>query len=121
MFDAVSGNQTAIGGNNVFGIQLGDSGGFETTGYTSNGYLGSTAFSRTDSFALTTALSAATAVHGSAIITNIDGNKWTYMSGIYGHTSSGGKTLSDVLTQVRITLMAGGSFDAGTINIFYES
>jgi len=36
-------------------------------------------------------------------------------------SSAGSKTLSDTLTQVRITTVNGtDTFDAGTINIIYE-
>jgi hypothetical protein len=56
----------------------------------------------------------------------VDGNAFV-QSGAFAHTtaqqntSSGGKTLSAELTQIRITTTNGtDTFDAGSINILYE-
>jgi hypothetical protein len=58
---------------------------------------------------------------------NISGNVWV-ADGVFARsdasttgTVAGTKTLSDTLTQVRITTVSGtGTFDAGSINIMYE-
>ena len=124
MFSGVSTNGTS----NLL-IQLGDSGGIENTGY-----LGSSSqlAGATNSANYTTGFgvflgNAANIMHGSMCVTNISGNVWV-MSGVLGLSNSattvnvtGTKTLSDTLTQVRITTVNGtDTFDAGSINILYE-
>jgi hypothetical protein len=126
MFSEVSTN-----GTSVVQIQLGDSGGFETTGYlcvASNigaSSLSSTAF--TSGIAVLQATQAGYALQGSVKFEKIDGNTWVAngvlsFSGATAIGLTGGrKTLSDTLTQVRITTANGtDTFDAGTINILYE-
>jgi hypothetical protein len=129
MFDTISTNGTA-----VILVQLGDSGGVETTGYDTNaagvgnaGALGSAGSNFTTGFALTSTNAAASQYHGNIVFNNITGNTWV-SSGVLVNNStgavmfnSGKKTLSDTLTQVRITTVNGtDAFDAGTINIMYE-
>ena len=119
MFNGVSTSGTA-----GLQIQLGDSGGFEITGY-----IGSSGTSANSSaFTLNGGSSAAaTTYSGISIITNVSGNIWTQFGtlgradGVATISSGGAKTLSDVLTQVRITTSNGSdTFDAGSINILYE-
>jgi hypothetical protein len=113
-------------------IQIGDSGGIETTGYLGSG--GFTAVSnicsavaQTSGFSLDAASAAASIRSGAVSLYNISGNVWV-ASGTLTRTDSavtlmcaGTKTLSDTLTQVRITTVNGtDTFDAGTINIMYE-
>lgn len=125
MFSGVSGS-----GTSPFQIQLGDSGGIETTGYSSGaasvGTSSAAGSASTTGLLLQQAGVAAATVSGLAIITNISGNIWVCAS-TFGTPSNGGnfgggtKTLSDTLTQVRITTVNGtDTFDAGTINIIYE-
>jgi hypothetical protein len=129
MFDIISTNGTA-----VILVQLGDSGGVETTGYDTNaagvgnaGAIGSAGSNFTTGFALTPTNAAASQYHGNIVFNNITGNTWV-SSGVLVNNStgavmfnSGKKTLSDTLTQVRITTVNGtDAFDAGTINIMYE-
>ena len=110
-------------------VQLGDSGGFETTGYLGSGSL---IVATVASSTFTTGFGersqdAAAIRYGSWVITNISGNTWV-CSGVLGRSDGGAtsvtggtKTLSDTLTQVRITTVNGtDTFDAGTINILYE-
>jgi len=119
MFNGVSTSGTA-----GLQIQLGDSGGFEITGYI--GASGTQANS--SAFTLNGGSSAAaTTYSGSAIISNVSGNIWAQFGvlgradGVAAPSSAGAKTLSDVLTQVRITTSNGtDTFDAGSINILYE-
>jgi len=125
MFSGVSGS-----GTSPFQIQLGDSGGFETTGYASGaGAIGTASAAggaSTTGLLLQQAGVAAATSSGLATITNVSGNTWVFAS-TFGTPSNGGnfgggtKTLSDVLTQIRITTVNGtDTFDAGTINIIYE-
>jgi len=119
MFNGVSTNGTS---NPL--IQLGDAGGIETTGYTVSS-LESTTTHYTAGFGIKFA-SATASLNGSLVLTNVSGNVWAG-TGLFNNTSTavaslaGSKTLSDVLTQLRITTVNGtDTFDAGTINILYE-
>lgn len=130
MFNGVSTNSTSIRQ-----IQLGDSGGIEASGYTgsvaitnSAGAGGNTAFSGAG-FTITTSGNtlAADTMYGSLVFVNVSGNIWVG-TGIFVSSNqpcsfyiSGVKTLSDTLDRVRITTVNGtDTFDAGSINIFYE-
>jgi hypothetical protein len=126
MFNGVSTNGTS---NKQ--IQLGDSGGFETTGY-----LGASvqltdaasvnAATITTGFGIRSPLAADT-INGAVVITNLTSNTWVAQGALTdssrgaGYLVGGAKALSDVLTQVRITTVNGtDAFDAGSINILYE-
>ena len=120
MFDGVSTN-----GTSNHAIQIGDSGGIETSGYTSLASDYNGAGTSTSNFILTRFILAAHLASGIIEICNISGNTWVE-SGQLSHTnvvsgSAGTKTLSNTLTQVRITTVNGtDTFDAGSINIMYE-
>jgi hypothetical protein len=128
MFSGVSTNGTSI-----IQVQLGDSGGFETSGYT-----GSAVIIASGVNPLTTLLSSGFLVYdnsgsavntlsGSATLFKVAGTSWI-INGMFGESFmstisgvAGTKSLSDTLTQVRITTVNGtDTFDAGTINISYE-
>jgi hypothetical protein len=111
-------------------LQLGDSGGIETTGY-----LGAsvsiadgdrtTAENFTTGFGSFTQL-AAHVCHGFLSIVQLTGNTWV-CSGTVARSNvsnvistAGSKTLSAALTQIRITTNGADTFDAGSINIIYE-
>lgn len=113
-------------------VQIGDSGGFEVTGYlggsaqASNGNFVN-AVNNSSGFLQTGANIAASTVHGSFSMVNIGSNTWVgsgtaARSDAASVNSSGGsKQLSDTLTQVRITTAGGvDTFDAGSINISWE-
>ena len=127
MFQGVSAN-----GTSVIQIQIGDSGGVETTGYLgAAGYIQNASStgcaSFTSGFAITSAINATSVYHGSMIITLLGSNAWV-ANGAFARSDvavqnfgQGSKALSDTLTQVRITTVNGtDTFDAGTINIMYE-
>jgi hypothetical protein len=116
-------------GNSSPLVQLGDSGGFEITGYLGTGSL---TVSTVASSNFTTGFGersqdAAAVRHGLWTITNTSGNVWV-CSGALGRSdggatsvTGGSKTLSDVLTQIRITTVNGtDSYDAGNFNILFE-
>jgi hypothetical protein len=126
MFSGVS-----TSGTSIPIIQLGDSGGIETTGYVSTGSrIGSTTAAST---AVTIGfgignVATATAVMNGAITLSLFGlDRWV-ASGLVTDSvntftlfTSGGKTLSDTLDRIRITTVNGtDTFDAGSINILYE-
>jgi hypothetical protein len=129
MFSGVSTN-----GTSAFLVQIGDSGGVETTGYTANSLQMFVAtgtqvalFTSTAGYIIASNV-AANLLHGTVVLTNVSSNNWVASSATTGTTgtaigivSAGSKTLSDTLTQVRITTVNGtDSFDAGTINIMWE-
>lgn len=121
IFDSVS-----LSGTDNFLIQLGDSGGIETTGYTSEtGNRGAVATS-TAGFIWYGNSAAGDSFSGHMTITRITSNSWvaSHAAGSTGGreviTGGGRKDLSDELTQIRITRSGTNTFDAGQINIFYE-
>jgi hypothetical protein len=122
MFQNVSSN-----GSSNFLIQLGDSGGIENTGYLGAGNTAGSATSYTTGFGSPVPNTAASIVQGVLTIQNITGNSWV-ASGAFSRSDAaaagvtiGSKTLSDVLTQIRLTTVNGtDTFDAGTVNIIYE-
>lgn len=129
-FEAISSNSSSL-----LCLQIGDSGGIETTGYVGSANVDVNATSNSASGALTTAWritmghAAAHTLSGLAIMSRLEGNTWC----IYGangpapgatdraHYFSGVKTLSAVLTQIRIITEDGASvFDgAGRASISY--
>ena len=127
MFDGVSTN-----GTSAKLIQLGDAGGFETTGYLggSQTVVGAQGFSGVYSTAgiPINSTAAADAMTGSVVFSLLSASTNTWVaqgvvrpSGANTAFSAGSKSLSDTLTQVRITTVNGAdTFDAGTINIAYE-
>ncbi len=113
-----------------FLIQLGDSGGIETTGYLSTSVTtdssGSTAGTNSTSGFVIWQADASITAQGIATIINITGNTWVFaqtgrLLSTNVTTSGGDKSLSATLDRVRITTTSGtDTFDAGTINILYE-
>lgn len=117
-------------------IQLGDSGGVETTGYLSvGGFVGTVsnagAATSTAGFLLGGGgWDASVAFSGSTIFSLLDAstNTWVGQGMFYADSSttdylamtSGTKSLSATLDRVRITSSAAVTFDAGTINIMWE-
>ncbi len=128
-------NGVSTSGTSVRQIQLGDSGGVEITGYTgsvattNSAGTGNNAAFAGAGFALQNSGNtlAADTLYGNVVFTNVSGNIWVGTGILVASNApasfyiSGGKTLSDVLTQVRITTVGGtDTFDAGSINIMYE-
>lgn len=129
----VSWSGLSTSGTSSFLIQIGDSGGVETTGYVTSG--GSVATgpavsigNRTDGWADESGSAAGTR-HGSIVLTliNASTNLWAGLM-MHGrgdtavlHVSAGSKALSATLDRVRITTGTGvDTFDAGSVNILYE-
>jgi hypothetical protein len=129
MFSGLSTNGTS----NLI-VRLGDSGGIETTSYISGeGAINTSAqaggASATDGILLAVP-TAAGLIYGHMTITLLDKTTNTWVaSGLAIRDDStdttiytaGGKALSATLDRIRITTQNGtDTFDAGTINIFYE-
>ena len=110
-------------------LQLGDSGGIETTGYVSSiAYTGAaTGSGSSTSGFLWMQPNAASISNGHVLFTNISGNTWIFSS-VVARTNDnivmiggGNKTLSTTFDRVRLTATNGtDTFDAGSINILYE-
>ncbi|HET6890484.1 MAG TPA: hypothetical protein VFH31_05230 [Pyrinomonadaceae bacterium] len=130
-FDGVSTN-----GTDLFLFQLGDSGGVETTGYKSEtawivGAASSNRVGSTAGFIMgVSGGGASNLFHGSVTLTRYNSSHAWVASGTFAITDgntgptwvAGSKTLSAELDRVRITTTGGtNTFDAGTINILYES
>jgi hypothetical protein len=129
MFDVVSTNGTSLPA-----IQLGDSGGIETTGYNAtSSLLGPTSMNTavyTTSFTIKTDALATVTISGHVTLNLLSSstNTWTAggvlstpTAGAYQVAFGGTKSLSATLDRVRITTVNGtDTFDAGSINILYE-
>lgn len=127
MFDGISTNGTS----NLL-VQIGDSGGVETTGYTGATTLSAASsigtINSTTGVNFNTGLDAATTIRNGLLqICNLNGNVWVF-HGMLGSSDTAraaivgySKTLSATLDRIRITTVNGtDTFDAGTINIMYE-
>lgn len=127
IFNGVSTNSTS-----QIIVQLGDSGGFETTGYTGtiSSITAAAASALLSSGFNLYSIEAATYVHNGSITLTLQdpaSNTWA-ATGMIGHSDSaaiglvaGIKSLSAALTQIRLTTEGGTAvFDAGTFNVTYE-
>ncbi len=123
-------NGVSTTGASIPHFQLGDAGGIETTGYAGTTYFVANAstgtVNPTAGIPLITAWLATNVAHGTLVLTKMAGNLWVGIvqcgrseTAVFSG-SAVSKTLSDVLTQVR--LLAGGAdtFDAGTAVISWE-
>lgn len=114
LFSAVS-----LSGTDDLLVQIGDSGGIENTGYVSGSR--ETASTSTAGFVVFVG-NAARAAHGVMEIVKGAGNQWFSHHAVYTPTicSAGGgsKTLSDTLTQIRLTRTGTDTLDgSGTITV----
>jgi hypothetical protein len=123
MFNGVSTN-----GTSGILVQIGDGGGIETTGYDAGGIqLSNNIHISSTSGVPLRQVSASNITSGILVWSLMGANLWV-ASYTTGSTVSaaclaggGNKTLSDTLTQLRITTVNGtDTFDAGSINILYE-
>ena len=124
MFDGVSTN-----GTSPVQIQLGDSGGVETTGYFGDAMAitsSAAAYAAYSSGFVSPGSIAAASRFGFLTIVNIYSNVWA-ASGTVGDNATfagafqGAKSLSATLDRIRLTTVNGtDTFDAGTVNIIYE-
>jgi hypothetical protein len=126
-------NGVSSNGSSSYQVQLGDSGGIETTGYSSaSAFLGSTTggTNSTTGLLINTSINSSNTFTGAIYISRLNGNIYVATSNLIYDTTSptsfvilsaGTKTLSDTLDRLRITTVNGtDTFDAGTINILYE-
>lgn len=122
-------NGVSTDGTSAKLIQIGDSGGIETTGYSSCGYILTTTVAAgfaSAGYAIYSEV-ATHALRGSVILTlqSSSTNTWCAQGVLSGSTASnflisGDKSLSATLDRVRITTELGTqNFDGGSINIAY--
>jgi hypothetical protein len=124
MFDGVSTN-----GTSPILIQVGDSGGVETSGYVSRAERAGESTASTDGFILNSSSNATATYQGAIVLANLNAATFTWVangnlnSTVQNNvmTSAGSKSLSATLDRVRITTVNGtDTFDAGSINILFE-
>jgi hypothetical protein len=127
MFDSVSTN-----GTSNYQIQLGDSGGIETTGYQAVSTYGGANGTGTVTTGFPIFNNTATDQKSGALVftlLNSSNNTWVCQGNVgqfvnqtnYNMTTGGNKSLSATLDRIRITTINGtDTFDNGTINILYE-
>jgi hypothetical protein len=123
-------DQVSLSGTDDLLIQLGDSGGIETTGYTCQSVVvsgaGTSISADTTGFNISSG-SATRAISGIMVLCRITSNTWvasftgsTSAGTAMGVYSAGSKSLSAELDRLRIDTDGTDTFDAGQINIFYE-
>lgn len=113
-------------------VQIGTSGGIETTGYVSSSYIAANTGPNYANYTTGYGIfydNATFNFSGSMVIQNVSGNIWVSncMLGsgqaLTGLTVWGGgtKTLAGTLNRVRLTTTSGTpTFDNGSVNVFYE-
>jgi hypothetical protein len=114
-------------GTSNFLIQIGDSGGVETTSYVGSAGDSTGSTQSTAGFIVTNIVTAADAFHGAVTLTLQDSSDFTWVSsgvliedGAGVHSSAGSKALSAALDRVRVTSVSADTFDAGAINLLLE-
>jgi hypothetical protein len=120
-------NGVSTSGTSAQQVQLGDSGGVETSGYTGVvGTRGGETF-YTAGFIVNRGNTASSTASGLLVLTLVSGNIWVGSGTNAANASDapsffgGTKTLSSTLDRVRITTVNGtDTFDAGSVNILYE-
>jgi len=121
MFDGVMTN-----GTTDLIVQIGDNGGFETTGYASSSSDPANNSSSTAGFVIrhTTTVDAHSGMMRLSLMDSAS-FQWVQTHGmtrnsVSGIAGGGAKSLSEELTQIRVTTVGGNTFNAGTINISYR-
>lgn len=120
----------SLSGTDNFLVQLGDSGGVETSGYVSSSgriisAAGSGVIASTAGYIMQSEGAAVTTHSGTMTLTRKNGNEWTATFALYGDSTHlsfgvGSKTLSAELDRVFIGATGSDTFDSGSVNILYE-
>jgi len=106
-------------------IQIGTSGGLVTSGYISSSHYGTGGTSDATGFAMY-GITSSNSLSGIMTISHMGSNVYVSShSGKFDTTNAvfggGDVDLGGTLDRVRIKQVSGGSFDAGSVNIMYES
>lgn len=123
-------NGVSIDAAAKIGLQLGDSGGIEATGYSGRCNIqtdtgNDVSATSTTQFDLSSGTSASNAMTGHVVLARINSTPTWIVSAVLSNgggtefvfTLAGAKTLSAELTTVRLM---GGTFDSGVVNVLYE-
>lgn len=119
----------SLSGTDSLRVQIGDSGGFETTGYTGSTVASdasniSTAAASTAGFGVPLGLAVNAATGLMFLLKPFEDNTWISSAnvsrGAQHAFSAQVKQLSDVLTQVRITRDGSNTFDGGVVRVGYR-
>ena len=118
--------EVSLNGSANIKVQIGDSGGIETSSYEAvGGYFGAATYNEyyTSSFPITLQ-GAGREFSGNMILTNTGSNRWSESHSGYIDTNKiagggGAKTLSSILTQLKILAGSTDNFDKGYVNILY--
>jgi len=122
---SVSGLST--NGTSAVLVQLGDSGGIETTGYISSTSIVSSVTNTTFGFGLIAAPAVDSVIHGLVSLRLVDASTNTWSCAFVGGGSNaayvliqgGSKSLSAALDRVRLTTFGGDTLDAGSVRCNY--
>lgn len=121
IFEGVS-----LSGTDDILVQIGDAGGIETTGYISSGSDAATPATSTSGYIVRMGVATKT-LSGIMMLALSDSANNTWVGSHSGKNATnaiviggGDKSLSDTLTQVRITRSGTDTFDAGKVNILIE-
>jgi hypothetical protein len=111
-------------------VQIGDSGGYEASGYSGTSEtIGVASQNMSTGFDLTANMAATYILHGAAILTleNSSAFTWSFVNTLGNsdsavrHNCAGTKSLSAELDRIQVTTVGGSdTFDAGEINITYD-
>lgn len=126
-------NGVSTSGNGGLRVQIGTSGGIQTTGYSgANGVLANSNVTATSSISAgfdCQGLAATSLLSGTCVLTLVDSSSGIWVATfvladsaqVRTFNTCGTKTLSGALDRVNITTVNGtDTFDAGSINILYE-
>lgn len=116
-------------GSSNYLVQLGDAGGIETSGYSSEAARESGVVANsTAGLIMSASLGASQAMHGTITLTLENAAVFTWTAtGMFGTSAGsvqfgcGSKSLSQELSQLRFTTVSANTFNAGVINIQYRS
>jgi hypothetical protein len=109
-------------GSDKVEVQIGDSGGIETSGYVSSVGSQSESTNHTDAF-VTQNSGMTTEARALFHLFRVDGNKWVYSAGASGNSQNNGsgmKLLSGELTQLMVKTGGGYNMSTGVIRISYQ-
>jgi hypothetical protein len=120
----------SVNGTSLIQVQLGTSGGFQTTSYISGAWLANTSVSSSSTgFVIAGNSNSGYAFDGilTLVLLNPANGQWAFTSVLAGGSNNipsfggGSKVLFGTLDRVRITTVNGtDTFDNGTVNILYE-
>ena len=108
--------------SDIVEVQIGDSGGIETSGYVSSVGSQSESTNHTDAF-VTQNSGMTTEARALFHLFRVDGNKWVYSAGASGNSQNNGsgmKLLSGELTQLMVKTGGGNNMSNGVIQISYQ-